>query len=182
VESRVFLTRLSVKKMRPKEYALRIFNVKIFLAGNAAFGYSYTMNITELIKNDYMKKRGLNCAETMLSVANEELKLGLDKNAILLAAGFGGGMGVGNVCGALTGSIMALGKLYVKERAHESTRIRDVEAKLIGAFEKEFGTLLCTPIKDKYFHPEDRCKAVVVKAAQLFEELLASDPPEAVKG
>jgi len=135
------------------------------------------MSITESINNDYMKKNGFNCAETILRVANDELKLGLDKNAFLLAAGFGGGMGVGNVCGALTGSIMVLGRLYVKDRAHESTRIKDVEKKLIDAFEKEFGTLLCTPIKDKHFHPEHKCKAVVLKTAELLEELLASDPP-----
>jgi C_GCAxxG_C_C family probable redox protein len=137
------------------------------------------MSITQPVKDDYMKKHGLNCAETILRVANEELKLGLDKNALLLAAGFGGGMGVGNVCGALTGGIMALGRLYVKERAHESARIKEVETKLINAFEKEFGTLLCTPIKDKYFHPEHKCKAVVEKAAKLLDDLLASDPPEA---
>ena len=147
------------------------------LAGGALIGYNYRMSITEKIKADYMKKNGLNCAETILRVANDELALGLDKNALLLAAGFGGGMAVGNVCGALTGSIMVLSRLYVKERAHEGTRIKDVEKKLIEAFEKEFGTLLCTPIKDKFFHPEDKCKAVVLKTAQLLEELLASDPP-----
>ena len=130
-----------------------------------------------MIKNDYMKKEGLNCAETILRTTNTDMGLGLDKNALRLAAGFGGGMGVGNVCGALTGCIMVLGRLYVKERAHESTRIKDVEQKLIASFEKEFGTLLCTPIKDKYFHPEDKCKAVVLKTAELLEKLLASDPP-----
>ena len=137
------------------------------------------MSITEPVRNDYMKKNSLNCAETILRVANNELKLGLDKNALLLAAGFGGGLGVGNVCGALTGSIMVLSRLYVKSHAHEGTRIKDVEKKLIEAFEKEFGTLLCTPIKDKHFHPEDKCKAVVLKAAELLDSLLANDPPEA---
>jgi C_GCAxxG_C_C family probable redox protein len=127
-----------------------------------------------------MKKNGLNCAETILRVANSELKLGLNKNALLLAAGFGGGLGVGNVCGALTGGIMTLGRLYVRKRAHESTRIKDVEKKLIAAFEKEFGTLLCTPIKDKYFHPELHCKRVVLTAARLLENLLENDPPEAL--
>jgi C_GCAxxG_C_C family probable redox protein len=138
------------------------------------------MNIARAIENDYMKKEGFNCAETILRVANNDLGLGLDKNALLLAAGFGGGMGVGNVCGALTGAIMVLGRLYVRQRAHESTRIKDVEKKLIAAFEKEFGTLLCAPIKSKYFHPELHCKSVVLAAARLLEDLLKSDPPEAL--
>ena len=136
------------------------------------------MSILKPIKDDYMKKNSLNCAETILRVSNNEFKLGLDKNALLLAAGFGGGMGVGNVCGALTGAIMVLGRLYVKDYAHESTRIKDVEKKLIEAFEKEFGTLLCTPIKDKYFHPDHKCKAVVLKAAEILEKVIAGDPPD----
>ncbi|MDR3200159.1 MAG: C-GCAxxG-C-C family protein [Spirochaetales bacterium] len=134
------------------------------------------LHIAEIIKNDYMKKEGLNCAETILRVANSDLGLGLDKNALLLAAGFGGGMGVGNVCGALTGAIMVLSRLCVKDRAHESTRIKDVEKKFIGAFEKEFGTLLCAPIKSQHFHPDHKCRAVVLKAAEILEDILRSDP------
>jgi C_GCAxxG_C_C family probable redox protein len=135
------------------------------------------LHIAEIIENDYMKKEGLNCAETILRVVNSDLGLGLDKNALLLAAGFGGGMGVGNVCGALTGGIMALGRLYVKDRAHESARIKDVEKKFIGAFEEEFGTLLCTPIKEKHFHPDHKCKAVVLKTAEILENILKSESP-----
>jgi C_GCAxxG_C_C family probable redox protein len=124
-----------------------------------------------------MKTNGLNCAEAILRTANEDLGLGLDKNALLLAAGFGGGMGVGNVCGALTGAIMVLSRLYVKERAHESTRIKEIEKKFIEAFEKEFGTLLCTPIKGKHFKPDVHCKSVVLAAAEILENLLKSEPP-----
>jgi C_GCAxxG_C_C family probable redox protein len=137
------------------------------------------LHIAEEIRNDYMKKNGFNCAETILRVANGELKLGLDKNALLLAAGFGGGMAVGNVCGALTGSIMVLSRLYVKERAHESGRIKEIEKKFIEAFEKEFGTLLCTPIKSKHFKPDVHCKSVVLATAEILENLLKSDPPAA---
>jgi C_GCAxxG_C_C family probable redox protein len=135
------------------------------------------LHITETIENDYMKNEGLNCAETILRVSNRDLGLGLDKEALLLASGFGGGMGVGSVCGALTGSIMVLGRLYVKERAKESGRIKELETKLIEAFEKEFGTLLCASIKNRYFHPEHKCKAVVVKTSALLEDLLKSSPP-----
>jgi C_GCAxxG_C_C family probable redox protein len=135
-------------------------------------------NMTEKIENDYMKNHGLNCTETILRVANEGLGLGLDKNALLLAAGFGGGMAVGNVCGALSGAIMVLSRLYVKERAHEGTRIKEIEKKFIGVFEKEFGTLLCTPIKGKYFKPDVHCKSVVLMASKMLEDLLKNDPPE----
>ena len=136
------------------------------------------MKIAEIIRNDLSKREGLNCAETMLRASNTALGLGLDKNALLLAAGFGGGMGVGHACGALTGAVMVLGRLYVKERAHEGTRIKEVEQKFIASFEREYGTVMCTPIKDAHSDPEYKCKSVILKAAEILEDLLESDPPE----
>ena len=136
------------------------------------------LHMSGMVQNDFMKKNSLNCAETILQVANIDLNLGLDKNALLLAAGFGGGMGIGNVCGALTGSLMVLGRLYVKNYAHESTRIKDIEKKFIDAFEQEYKTILCTPIKDAHADPEYKCKSVVLKAAEILENILKTDPPE----
>ena len=60
------------------------------------------------IEEYYSKERDLNCAETILYAANDAYRLGLDKNALKMAAGFGGGMGIDSVCGALTGGIMVL--------------------------------------------------------------------------
>lgn len=136
------------------------------------------MKIAEIIRNDLAKREGLNCAESILRASNADLGLGLDRNALLLASGFGGGMGVGHACGALTGAIMVLGRLYVRDRAHESTRIKDVEQKLIAAFEKEYGTIMCTPIKDAHSDPEYKCKSVILRAAEMLEDLLRSDPPD----
>lgn len=136
------------------------------------------MKISELITNDTTRKMDLNCAESILFASNEAMGLGLDKKARLLASGFGGGLGIGHVCGALTGGIMVLGRLYVKDHAHEDPRIKDVEKELIAAFEKEYGTLMCTPIKDKHSHPELRCKSVIVKAAEILEEVIRKNPLE----
>jgi C_GCAxxG_C_C family probable redox protein len=136
------------------------------------------MNISDIIRNDTTRKMELNCAESILFASNETLKLGLDKKARLLASGFGGGLGIGHVCGALTGCIMVLGRLYVKDHAHESTKIKDIEKELIAAFEKEYGTVMCTPIKDKYSHPELKCKSVIIKAAEILEEIIRNNPPE----
>jgi hypothetical protein len=72
---------------------------------------------------------------------------------------------------------MMMDRLYVKERAKESGRIKELETKLIGAFEEEFGTLLCTPIRERYFHPERKCKAVVLKTSEMLEDLLKRNPP-----
>lgn len=49
--------------------------------------------LSDLIKNGFGEEEDLNCAEKILYAANREYNLGLDKSALKLAAGFGGGMG-----------------------------------------------------------------------------------------
>lgn len=52
-----------------------------------------------------------NCSQAVISVFSEEL--GLDKElALKLSKGFGGGAARGELCGAVSGGIMALGLKY----------------------------------------------------------------------
>lgn len=52
--------------------------------------------------------KSLNCAQSVLLSCADELKL--DKNtAMKVALGFGGGMTMGETCGAVTGAYMVLG-------------------------------------------------------------------------
>lgn len=54
---------------------------------------------------------GLNCSQVVLLAFAKEL--GIDDASVLkIACGFGGGMGHGEVCGAVSGAIMALGLKY----------------------------------------------------------------------
>lgn len=56
-------------------------------------------------------QEGLNCSQVVLLAFAEEL--GIDDASVLkIACGFGGGMGHGEVCGAVSGAIMALGLKY----------------------------------------------------------------------
>jgi C_GCAxxG_C_C family probable redox protein len=59
---------------------------------------------------EYYKEHDLNCAETMLYAANDVYGLELDKKALKMAAGFGGGMYIRSVCGALAGGIMVISR------------------------------------------------------------------------
>lgn len=55
-------------------------------------------------------KMGLNCSEAIVQTFNEMLNNPLNSDALKMATGFGGGLGhAGCMCGALTGSVMALG-------------------------------------------------------------------------
>ena len=56
---------------------------------------------------------GYMCSETVLDVLNRFYELGIGEEAIALSTGFPYGFGDGgNVCGAVAGATMALGKLF----------------------------------------------------------------------
>lgn len=75
--------------------------------------------LSQLIKDGYMEKHDLSCSEAILHGANQVYDLGVDEKALHMAGGFGAEMGVGSVCGTLTGGIMVLGVLFVDDRVHE---------------------------------------------------------------
>jgi C_GCAxxG_C_C family probable redox protein len=128
--------------------------------------------LTDLIKQGFGEKEGLNCAEKVLQGANIAYNLGLDKEALKLASGFGAGMAIEDKCGALTASIMVLGKLFVKDRAHESTRIKELTRELFGEYMKEMGSIDCAPLKEKYRTEDLKCRNVIIKAAEVLDRIV----------
>ena len=92
-------------------------------------------------------KNGYNCAQSVLLVLYLHMETN-SENALIpkIAAGFGGGIGrCGSVCGALTGSIMAVGiKNAPNEPGIEKRAQTYAHAKaLYRQFEKEQGTVFC---------------------------------------
>ena len=128
--------------------------------------------LSELIKQGFGEKEDLNCAEKVLQGANIAYGLGLDNEALKLAAGFGGGMAIEDKCGALTASIMVLGRLVVKERAHESTRIKELTKELFEEYRKEMDSIDCAPLKEKHRTEELKCRNVIVKAAEVLDRIV----------
>jgi len=120
----------------------------------------------------YGEKEDLNCAEKILQGANIAYNLGLDKEALKLAAGFGGGMAIEDKCGALTASIMVLGRLFVKNNAHESTRIKELTKELFEEYRKEMDSIDCAPLKERYRTEELKCKNVIIKAAEVLDRIV----------
>lgn len=136
--------------------------------------------LTELIKEGFGIAEDFNCAETILAGANQVYHLGLDKEALKLAAGFGGGMAIEGDCGALTASIMVLGRLYVKERAHESGKIKELTTELLDKYRQAMGETDCAPLKAKYRNEEVKCRLVILKAAEILDEIVAREDLKAV--
>lgn len=130
------------------------------------------MTLHECLSNGFGKAEDLNCAEKMLYGANMVYNLGINKNDLKLAAGFGGGMAVGITCGILTGGIMALSKAFIKEKGHEGTILKDIEAEFINTFNDKMNAIDCTALTEKYRHPEEGCSYLIFEAAKIFDSLM----------
>ena len=120
----------------------------------------------------YYTEEGKNCAVAMLLAGNDVYGLGLSAEDAKLVVGFGGGMGCGSTCGALSGSIAVLGKLFAG---------REDFRQLCGGFVKVFQDGLaydstdCAVLMPKDKTDAKRCEAVVVKAAQLLDAYIAQN-------
>ncbi|MEG0969535.1 MAG: C-GCAxxG-C-C family protein, partial [Acidaminococcaceae bacterium] len=125
--------------------------------------------LLELLEKGYGSAMDLNCAEKILYGANWAYDLKLSPEALKLAAGFGGGLGVGSVCGTITGAVMVLSHLYVQQYAHESGRIKVLEEEFITAFNQEFKCLDCKTLKAKYRTPQGKCDPLIFQAAAILD-------------
>ena len=93
--------------------------------------------------------RGYNCAQAVLAACGDYT--GLDeKSALAVSAGFGGGLRSGEVCGAISGAVMAIGM------ANPYNDCTDIAAKdkiallakeCVAAGKEKFGCVRCENIK-----------------------------------
>lgn len=87
-------------------------------------------------------------------------------------AGLGGGLQVGDVCGALTGAVCALGCLIVKTKAHDCAELKPLTQAVVEQVRQRLGSLRCEEIKPRLFQPERRCAATVENCADILEAVL----------
>ncbi len=91
---------------------------------------------------------GFNCAQAVLGAFCDDL--GLDRNtAMKVASGLGGGVKTGEICGAVSGAVLAIGQKYgygtvMNPEAKEKTN------KLVQSFHEEFrktqSSIICREI------------------------------------
>jgi len=104
---------------------------------------------------------GWNCAPSVLASVCEEY--GLDKDtAYRVAAFFGGGMRCGEMCGAVTGGLMALGLKH----GDEDNRRKLNSLKFINAFKNEFGSCICRELMPTDMKKKDLCPILIQYAAE----------------
>jgi len=93
--------------------------------------------------------KGFNCSQSVSSVFAE--KLNIDKETIIKAAGgFGGGIGSsGNMCGAVTGGIIAIGLKYSSVNSEDTEakkHVRELAKDFMKSFAGQFGSVDCKQI------------------------------------
>lgn len=92
-------------------------------------------------------EKGFNCSQSVLAALSEET--GLDETlSARLGTCFGGGMRCGNVCGAVTGGLMAIGCACMSgaDPSAEKDRSTVLTHELEERFSAEMGSLLCAEI------------------------------------
>lgn len=128
--------------------------------------------LKEMIEKDFGKDKDLNCAEKILYGANEAYNLGLDRDSLRLASGFGGGMAIESTCGALTAAVMVLSKLFVEDTAHKSSKIKALTKEFFEDYEKAMGNIDCKSLKKRHRTLLSGCDVVIAKAAEILDEIV----------
>jgi len=127
--------------------------------------------LADLIRRGFREGKDLNCAESILYGANQAYELGLSEKCMKTSAGFGGGLGIEEVCGALSGSVMVLGILFVGERAHESN-IYEIDEEFLEIFRERMGSINCTYLQDHYWSAEKGCDEIILEAAKVLDKVV----------
>jgi C_GCAxxG_C_C family probable redox protein len=88
---------------------------------------------------------GFNCSQAVFSVFAREMDV-QSETAMKIACAFGGGMRLGNTCGAVTGALMVIGLKYGKSKADENEardKTYDLAKKFQDCFTRSKGSIMC---------------------------------------
>lgn len=140
----------------------------------------------ERIRQEFIK--GYDCSQVILREYAGELNITEDE-ANRISACFGGGMMMGETCGAVTGALMAIGLKYghsdIGNLMEQKEIMMEKSAQFREKFIEEYGTVICRPMLGyDVSRPEeleealnsgrmlDFCPKVVEKAIKILEEVL----------
>lgn len=88
---------------------------------------------------------GFNCAQCVLKSCAPDTGFD-DALATAVAEGFGGGARSGEICGAASGGVMAIG-LAAAKLGIEKKAVAGAAKDFCGAFKEEFGAIRCLDLK-----------------------------------
>ncbi len=113
---------------------------------------------------------GFNCAQSVLAALGSYTGLE-EKTALAVSGGFGGGVRCGEICGAASGAVMALGLAFPYndgEDAEAKARIARLTIAFVRDFARQFGCVRCQDLK----RGGVPCGELIAWAAARAEELI----------
>ena len=134
---------------------------------------------------DYHKK-GFNCCQSVLAAYQDLIGL-TETQCLTLGGGFGAGAGTGELCGAVTGAVMALNLLTPADPSDVAGSKKQAVAQakeLQKRFAARFENLRCADLLQKKFVPDDstpaakalglsgHCDIMIVTAVELVEQMI----------
>jgi C_GCAxxG_C_C family probable redox protein len=90
-------------------------------------------------------RSGFNCSQSVLGVFADNYGL-QQKDALKLACGFGGGMRNGEICGAVSGTVMVIGLKYgqsVNEDIVSKNNCYEKTVEFTNLFKQEHHSIIC---------------------------------------
>lgn len=122
---------------------------------------------------------GFMCSESVLEVLDRHYGLGMGEEAIAMSTGFPYGFGDGgNVCGAVAGATMALGKLFGRSVKGDPAfqKCIDLVRELNDDVIAEFGSAICPVLIENYgFKDPERkkhCTGIVHACIRSFAKIV----------
>ena len=113
---------------------------------------------------------GFNCAQSVLAALGSYTGME-EKTALAVSGGFGGGVRCGEICGAASGAVMALGLSFPYsdgDDAEARAAIAKLTMKMTRDFVKQYGCIRCQDLKRNGVP----CDELIAWAAARAEELI----------
>lgn len=105
------------------------------------------------------------CAEAVLAVVIKRLAPEIPESIVQSVSGFGGGSGVGCICGAVSGGTVGIG-LVLKNKKQTSDLTRELHV----WFKEKYGVTCCKTIRENH---KGVCPMLTGKVAGKIVEMLA---------
>ena len=106
--------------------------------------------------------QGCNCAQSVLAACGKYTGLE-QQTALAVASGFGGGVRSGEICGAISGAVMAIGLVEKDPR-----KVAALSRQCVESFRQEFGCVRCQELKQNRVS----CDRLIEFGAQYVENLI----------
>ncbi len=146
----------------------------------------------EVSKAVELFKSGFMCSQAVFAAFSEKYGVS-EEQALRIGACFGSGMNKGDVCGACTGALMALGLAYGNSDPADMERrlaAKQKSSEFLDEFKRRNGSFICNDLLGCDLNTDDGRKAArenglfvklcprfVESAAEIVVEMLERDPP-----